>query len=176
MGGIIYREVSLKGLLESLERVIYRTAQTMFVIACASVFGWVLTSMQVPQKLVAFMTEITSSPYVILFIINVILLIIGTFMSANAALIIMAPILHPLILSYGIDPIHFGVVMVFNLMLGLLTPPVGTCLYMSAEIAGITVEKTFLALIPFLIVQILVLFVITYFPAVVLFLPTLFAA
>jgi len=173
VGWLIYRELTLKGLISAFRRVVHRSAIIMFAIACASVFGWVLTSMQVPQRLVIYMMGITGNAYVVLLLINIFLLIIGTFISANAALIIMAPLFLPLIQSYAIDPLHFGVVMVLNLMLGLLTPPVGTCLYLAADIAEITVEKTVVALLPFLVIQVLVLLLITYVPIIVLFLPRL---
>jgi len=120
-----------------------------------------------------FITGITANKYFILFIINVILLFFGALMEAGVVLIIFIPILYPLAMDLGIDPIHFGVIMVVNLMIGVATPPMGVCLFVMSHISGIRLEVLMKAILPFLVPMIIVLLLITYFPSLVMYLPNL---
>ena len=128
---------------------------------------------QVPQAAARFLLSLSDSPLVVLAIVNIFLLIVGLFMETGAAQIILVPVLAPLMHELGIDPIHFGVVMVLNLMIGLITPPVGVCLYVIANVADISFERTVRATAPFIIPLLIVLLIVTYVPQVTLFLPRL---
>ncbi|HSR11624.1 MAG TPA: TRAP transporter large permease subunit, partial [Thermodesulfobacteriota bacterium] len=135
--------------------------------------AWVLSAEQIPQKVAEMMLGVSKDPYFILFLINVFLLIVGMFMEGGAAIIILAPVLAQVANSVGIHPLHFGFVMVLNLTLGLLTPPLGVCLFVACGIARISLEKLFKAIYPFLIVEMGVLFLCSYLPEVVLWIPRL---
>lgn len=174
VGVFIYREINLRKVIDALERVVLRTSIIMLILASASVFGWLLDIAQIPQSLGVLLNNFTNSTFLILLMVNILLLIVGCFLTTHAALIILVPLLLPIVQSYGVSPLHFGVVMVFNFMIGLLTPPVATCLYLGASLAEISVTKAFHALIPFITAMLVILAVITYWPGFVLFLPRLF--
>jgi tripartite ATP-independent transporter DctM subunit len=137
----------------------------------ASLFGWVLARAQVPQQLGAWILGTTQNPLVILLLINVFLLFVGCFMEALAALIVLIPVFMPVIKAVGIDPVHFGLVVVLNLMIGTLTPPVGIVLFVVSRVAKLPFEEVARATAPFLVPLIVVLLLITVFPELVLFLP-----
>ncbi|WP_448206964.1 TRAP transporter large permease [Azospirillum sp. sgz302134] len=145
----------------------------ILLVGLANVFGWILTSEQIPQAIAAGMLSMTSNKYVIILLINILLLIVGTFMETIAALIILFPPLLAVATQVGIDPIHFATFAVLNLMIGLTTPPVGVCLFVAANIARISLGEISRAIWPFLVCNILILFLVSYIPALSLWLPNL---
>lgn len=173
VGIFIYKELKLKVFLDVIKESGIRVGIIMLVIGMASAFTWLLAVRNVPMEIGDFLISLTSNKWILLFFINITMLIVGIFISANPALIIFVPILYPLAMRLGVDPIHFGIIIVFNLCLGLLTPPVGMCLIIAAEIANISLGKASVATLMFFLVGILVLLLITYVPAVVTYLPSM---
>ena len=166
------------GLKEALKIVVmvfgaFVILNIMFIIGAANVFAWILTVEQVPQNMSLWMTDHIDDKIVALLFINLILLIVGTFMETAAAISILVPILMPIALSYGIDPIHFGIMCILNLMLGLLTPPIGMVLYVLSSVSKVPFEKIVRAVLPYLGVLLIVLLMITFIPGLVTFLPNL---
>ena len=147
------------------------TAAVLIIVGAASLFGWVLTTARVTEAVTEVLLGISRDPLVLLLIINVLLLIVGCFMETIAAISILVPVLMPAILQAGIDPVQFGVIMVLNLMIGLLTPPVGMVLFILARVANISFDRTVRAVLPFLIPLLLVLLLITVFPSLTLVVP-----
>src|SRR5690554_3061562 len=174
VGLFIYKDLKFKDLPKILFDTSVQIATLMTVAASALIFSWVLTILQIPQTITAAIFNITDNPILILLMLNILFLVVGMFMEAKAAMFIMVPMLLPLVKSVGIDPIHFGVIIVFNLLIGLVTPPVGLCLNLSCKIAKIPLGEGAKASMPFLAVQLLVLVLITYIPQLVLFIPSLF--
>ena len=154
-----------------LKQTALDTALVMFIIAMASGFGYLMAISGLPRATAAWISSITTNPLGILMAINVLLLIVGCFMEAIAALLILVPVLVPVVQAVGIDLTHFGLVMVFNLMLGLLTPPVGILLYICANFAEVKLEDEIREVMPFLAMGLVVLFLITVFPELVLWVP-----
>jgi len=168
---LIYREIRWKDLKKVLIDSVVTTSIIMFVIANSAILGWILAHQQVPQSIAQIFLSISSNKWVILLLINVFLLFVGTFMETTASLIILTPILLPLAIKVGIDPIHFGLVMVLNLVIGLITPPLGVCLFIACSIAKITLDQIVKAILPFLIAAISILFLVTYIPELSLWIP-----
>ncbi|NLM94374.1 MAG: TRAP transporter large permease subunit, partial [Firmicutes bacterium] len=135
-------------------------------------FSWVLTTQNIPQLIGGALTGLTDSPFIFMMLVNIILLVIGCFVDTYPAILIFAPILHPIALSYGIHPLHFGVVMCVNLLIGLNTPPVGTGLFLGVAIGKCSLEELIKAVVPFNLVEIAVLLALTYVPALSLWLPS----
>jgi tripartite ATP-independent transporter DctM subunit len=173
LGCLAYREISLRGLWNVLAATARDTAIVLFIVACATLYAWVLIRSQIPIMLMNEMTALTRNPIWILLIINAALLVIGCFMETIAAMNILVPVLAPLIVAVGIDPIQFGVVMVLNLMIGTLTPPFGMVLFIMSKVSGVPLERVIRATIPFLVPLGVVLLLITVFPELVTFLPDL---
>jgi len=146
----------------------------MLVIGMAGIFSWVLASEQVPQLITEVMLGITTNPIIILLLLNVALLVIGTFMETAASLIILTPVLLPLMKSIGVDPLHFGVIMVLNLVIGLTTPPVGVCLFIACSIANTRLERVSRAILPFLMSSLVVLVITTYWEWLIMAIPIAF--
>ena len=136
------------------------TAVVLLVVGAASIFAWILTSNRVPEAAAGLLLALSDRPWVILLMINVILLIVGCFMETVAAITIMVPVLLPVATAIGVDPVHFGVVICINLIMGLLTPPVGAGLFVSAAVSGLKPERIMLALWPFLLATVIVLLVL----------------
>jgi tripartite ATP-independent transporter DctM subunit len=173
LGMLVYKEIKLKDLISIVMDTIKTTSMVVYIISAAAIFGWLLGREQVPQTVAQMLFSISKDPNVILFIIIVFLLIIGCVMETTAALILLTPILVPPVVQLGIDPVHFGLVMVLDLMIGLLTPPVGVVLYITASIAKIPFEEMSRVTAPYLIPLIIVLLISAFFPAVVMTLPNL---
>lgn len=169
----VYREITLSQLWRLLKETAVETAIITFIISCSMFYGWVLIRSRVPIILLEAFTGLSTNPLVILFILNVFLLIIGCFMDTTAAICILVPVLAPLINKVGIDPVHFGLVMVLNLMIGLLTPPYGMNLFILSKITGLSPLRIARASLPFLVPLLVALILITVFPAIVTFLPNL---
>ncbi|WP_425050495.1 TRAP transporter large permease [Psychromarinibacter sp. S121] len=173
LGLIVYRTLNWKRFLRVSFDTIETTAVVLLVVGAAAIFAWILTSNRVPETVAALLLTASDRPWVILLLINLILLVVGCFMETVAAITIMVPVLLPVAVAIGVDPVHFGVIMVLNLMLGLLTPPVGMVLYVLSRIAKIPFERAVVGTAPFLVPLVLVLLLITYVPAITLWLPTL---
>lgn len=173
VGLVCYRELKLRDIPEVLQRSALESAAVMIIVSMAGLFGWLLAISGFPKILGQALLWITEDPLMMLLVINVFLLIVGVFLEAIAALTIFVPILVPIASTHGIDLTHLGIVVVFNLMLGLLTPPVGICLYIAGQFAEVRIEKVFREVLPFFALGVGVLLLITIFPALVLFLPNL---
>lgn len=173
VGLFVYRELTLSEFVEELGRSALQSAGVMIIVAMAALFGWLLAVSGFPRAVGNALLWISDDPIVLLLVINAFLLVVGLFLEAIAALTIIVPILVPIANAHGIDLTHLGVVLVLNLMLGLLTPPVGICLYIAAHFAETRIENVFREVLPFLALGIAVLLVITLFPQLVLFLPNL---
>jgi C4-dicarboxylate transporter DctM subunit len=156
-----------------LAKAAISTSTGMLLIANANIFGWILTAERVPQNVAAYLVTLTSSPHVLYALILVCLLIVGTFMETSASLIILTPVFLPVVEKFGIDPVHFGVIMVTALAIGMLTPPLGICLFISCNIARIQLSEIVQYILPFLIIMIGLLVLMTYVPELVLFIPNM---
>jgi len=173
LGMLVYREIKVAHLPQVLWETIQNTVQVMFIISAASIFGWLLIRQQVPTMIVEGMMSLTATPWVVLLIINVILLILGCFMEAIAIMLLTIPVFMPMIARVGVDPVHFGVVMTLNLMIGLLTPPVGMCLYAVSAISKVPLWPLAKELWPYIVALTVCLFLVTYIPGLVLWIPNL---
>lgn len=171
IGFIVYRSLNINSIYRICGDVAKKTGALILLAGSATLFGRVLALERAPQMIVLGIKSITSNPILVLLMINVILLIWGMLMDTLPALLILAPIFSPLVTSLGVNPIHFGVVMVFNLMIGLMTPPYGLCLFAATQICNSSLGEISKASLPFLIINIIVLFLITYVPEIVLFIP-----
>jgi len=171
---LIYKEVGFKDLPGILLNSSRTTAIVMFVIGASIAMSWVLSFLEIPQNLSEFLLGLTQNKILILLIINMILLIVGTFMDITPAVLIFTPIFLPIVTQLGMDPVHFGIIMVLNLCIGLCTPPVGTVLFVGSSVAKVPVTKVIKPLIPLLIAMIIALLLITYIPQLSLWLPGIF--
>jgi len=171
IGFFVYRNLKLIDLKEISISTAKTTGMVFLVIACANMFNWVISIERIPQLIETFFTTYISNQYLFLLVINIMFLILGCFMEGTAAMIITVPIFLPIAEAFGVNPIMFGAIVVLNLMIGLITPPVGLCLYVACGISNISLERISKAVIPFLIVEIIVLFIVTYCPPVTLWLP-----
>lgn len=168
-----YRTINFKQLFKILENTSTFASSTLFVLAMAGVFGLVLTHNQVPTKICNFFLSLSNNKYVLLFLVNVMLLILGCLMEGNSIYMILGPVLGVLAVQLGCDPVAFGVMVVFNLTLGLITPPVGLCLFLTQKVAGITSQEMIKSIVPFVIALIISLLIITYVPQICSLLPNL---
>lgn len=173
LGIVVYRTLDWRGLLRVSMETIETTAIIMLIVAAASIFGWILTSNRVEQGLAEAILGVTDNKYALLFLVNVLLLIVGCFLETVAAITILVPVLAPIMQKVGVDPVHFGLIMVFNLMIGLITPPVGMVLYVLARVSRVSFEFAVKAAAPFLLPLVVTLALITYFPELALWLPAL---
>ncbi len=174
LGVFVYGELKLANLPALLLDTARQTAQVMWIVGAAALFGWVLIYLRVPDAIIAWLTSVSTNKWVILTLINLILLFLGCFMEGLAIMLLTVPIFFPIIVKLGIDPVHFGVMMTLNLMVGLITPPVGMVLYAMSSIAKVSIADLTVELWPFLISIVAVLILITYVPEMVTLLPSLF--
>jgi tripartite ATP-independent transporter DctM subunit len=172
LGAVLYRSLSLKQFYKVTLDTIETTAAVLLIVGAASLFGWVLTTTQVTEAITQALLSISRDPLVLLLLINILLLIVGCFMETIAAISILVPVLMPAVIAAGVDPVQFGVVMVLNLMIGLLTPPVGMVLFVLSRVANISFDRTVRAVVPFLVPLIGVLVLISVFPWLTLAIPT----
>jgi TRAP-type C4-dicarboxylate transport system permease large subunit len=170
LGLVWYRTLTWRMLVKVSMDTIETTAVVMFIVAAASIFGWLLTATRVTDAVAAWVLAFTHSPWVFLLLANVLMLFVGCFLEPTAAILILVPVLMPVVQQLGIDPVHFGLVMVLNLMIGLLHPPMGMVLFVLARVAGLSVEKTTMAILPWLVPLLASLVLITYVPAISLWL------
>src|SRR5690606_2588446 len=173
LGVLLYRTLTWKQFYRITMETVETTASVLIIVGAASLFGWVLTTTRVTETGTAGLLSITTDPLLLLLIINVILLVIGCFMETIAAISILVPVLMPAVEKLGIDPVQFGVIMVLNLMIGLLTPPVGLVLFVLSRVAKLSFDRTAMAVLPFLIPLLFVLVLISVFPSLTLYLPAL---
>jgi len=169
--GIVYRTFTWRSLLRVFQESMLDTAIILFIVGASSIYSWVIARYQITDFIVNWMGSVVSSPLMFLFIVNLFLLLVGCFIDATPALFILVPIFMPMVKQFGIDPIHFGVIMVFNLMIGLVTPPVGTVLYTLNRVTGISLERISIAMLPWYIPLVLTLVVIVLFPGLSVWLP-----
>jgi len=169
----IYRDYKWRDLPKLMHRVVKTVAIVMILIGFAASFGYIMTLMQIPAQITAALTSFTKEPVIILLCINVLLLVLGTLMDMAALLLILTPILLPVVKAVGVDPVHFGMIMIVNLGIGLLTPPVGSVLFVGSAVGKLPIEKVVRALMPFFALLIIVLGIVTYVPALSLWLPRL---
>ncbi|MFA7129705.1 MAG: TRAP transporter large permease, partial [Sphaerochaeta sp.] len=170
---LIYRELTFASFIKTCKETLQSTASVLFVVSSAAIFAWVLTVEQLPQQASAMMLGISDNPVVLLILANIILLIAGMFLESTAAIMILTPILLPPLVASGVDPVHFGLVMVFNLMIGMITPPVGMSVYMLSPIVNLPVGRVFKAVLPYLASLLCALVVLTYIPQISLWLPNM---
>lgn len=170
----VYRDIRVR----DLPRILINTGATsslvMLVISMASIFSWLLAVEEVPQLVTEIVLKATANKYLILLFLNAILLIVGTFMETGASLIILTPVLLPLMVQIGVDPLHFGVILVLNLVIGLTTPPVGVCLFIACSIGQTSLERLSRAILPFLLASIVVLLICTYWESLIMAIPIYF--
>jgi TRAP-type C4-dicarboxylate transport system permease large subunit len=171
LGGFWYRTMSFKAFTKVCLETVETTATVMFIVAASSIFSWMLTATGVTADIASWILGVTREPWMFLMLANLLMLFVGCFLEPVAAITILVPILLPIATQLGIDPVHFGLVMVLNLMIGLLTPPVGLVLFIMARIANLSIERTMVALLPWFIPLVGSLIVITYVPQLVLWLP-----
>ena len=173
IGLLLHKELSLKAMPTLLIQSGVTTSILLLVIGTANVLAWVLSAEQVPQKIAQGLLSITTDPYLIMLLINLFLLVVGMFMEGGAAIIILAPVLSQVATSVGIHPLHFGFVVVLNIVIGLLTPPLGVCLFVVCSLSRISIERLVRAIMPFLLIEIAILFLVSYFPMTALLIPKL---
>lgn len=169
--GVVFRSLSSKSLMEALHATTNTTGSIMLIVAAASLFGWIIAREQGPQAVTALLTSLTDNPYVFLLLVNVALLLVGMLLEPVAALLILVPILLPAARQYGIDPMHLGVIMILNLVIGLLTPPVGLVLFVLSSVTDAPVQRVIRGTLPFLVPLFVTLLLVTYIPALSLWLP-----
>jgi len=173
LGFILYRNLTFKDFVNNLKITARTSATVLLIIGFASIFSWVTTVARIPQLIVPFILGITTNKIIILALINIILLIAGCIMESIAILTISLPVLFPIVMNLGVDPVHFGVMMILNLMIGLVTPPFGLCLFAVSGVGHISVGRVIKATLPFLIPLIFTLILVTYFPEITLWFPNL---
>ncbi|WP_196259450.1 TRAP transporter large permease [Pelagibacterium limicola] len=171
---LLYRSMGWRDFVAATLGAVRTTAMVLMVIGSAATFGWLLAYMRVPAQLVALMQTISDNPIIVLLLINVLLLFLGSFMDMSPLIIITTPIFLPVAVAYGVDPVHFGVIMVLNLGIGLCTPPVGSVLFVGCAVAKIPIWEAIKTIWPFYGASIGVLLLVTYFPATAMWLPSLF--
>ncbi|HBT67035.1 MAG TPA: ABC transporter permease [Agrobacterium sp.] len=172
LGLVRYRTMTFKTLAKASFDTIETTASVLFIVTAASIFAWLLTVSQAAQLFSDFMFGMTDNWWTFLIIVNILLLIVGAFLDTIAAISILVPILMPVAARYGIDPVHLGLIVTLNLMIGLLTPPVGMVLFVLSRISKMSVERTTLAILPWMIPLFVALALITFIPPITLWLPT----
>jgi tripartite ATP-independent transporter DctM subunit len=171
LGMLWYRTMSPRMFVKVCLDTVETTATVLFIVAAASIFGWMLTATGVTAQIAQWVLAFTKEPWVFLLLANLLMLFVGCFLEPTAAITILVPILLPIARQLGIDPVHFGLVMVLNLMIGLLHPPMGMVLFVLARVAKLSVERTTMAILPWLVPLLVSLALITYLPSVVLWLP-----
>jgi tripartite ATP-independent transporter DctM subunit len=171
LGTCVYGELKWRDVPDILWLSGRQTVQVMFIIAAAAPFGWVLIQQQIPNAVIQAMFSLTSEPWAILLLVNAILLLLGMFIEGIAIIIIAFPILLPVMIQIGVDPVHFGIIMVLNLMIGLVTPPVGMCLFAVSSVSGVPISDIVREMWPYMLALVAVLLLITFVPATVLWLP-----
>ncbi|EFH09760.1 TRAP transporter large permease [Pseudoroseomonas cervicalis] len=173
LGAVVYRSLSWRGFVRVSMETLETTAVVLLIVAGASIFGWLVTTTRITDGVAAFVLSITQEKWLVLLLVNLFLLFIGCFLETIAAITILVPVLLPLMTQIGVDPVHFGIIMVLNLMIGLLTPPVGMVLFILSRISGLSFEQTTKAVSPFLVPLFFCLGLVTFWEPLAMWLPTL---
>ncbi|MET0359123.1 MAG: TRAP transporter large permease [Pararhizobium sp.] len=171
---LVYRELDWSGFVEAVLGAARTTSMVLLVIGTAAAFGWLMAFLQVQTLMIAAISAISDNPLIVLLVINIILLLLGTFMDMAPMVIIATPVLLPVVKAFGVDPVHFGVVVILNAGIGLNTPPVGTVLFVGCAVGGISIREAMKTIWPFFGASIAVLLLVTYIPALSLWLPSVF--
>jgi len=174
LGVVWYRTMPLRKLVKVSMDTIETTSTVLLIVAAASIFGWMLTATRTTEMIAAWVLSVTTDPMMFLLLANLLMLFVGCFLEPTAAITILVPILLPIVQRLGIDPVHFGLVMVLNLMIGLLHPPMGLVLFVLARVAKLSVERTTMAILPWLVPLLASLALVTYIPSISLWLPSQF--
>ncbi|MGM8366652.1 TRAP transporter large permease [Virgibacillus sp. W0181] len=174
IGKFVYKELDWNTIFDGFLETVVINATTMIIIGLSVSFAYFMTLEQIPASIASFITGLSDSTVVILLTINVLLLVVGMFIDTISALVVLTPILLPVVTSVGVDPIHFGVILVANLAIGFVTPPLGVNLFVASSVGRIKFEKIALAVIPFIVSMIICILVITYVPALSLWIPSMF--
>lgn len=169
--GFLTKDLKLKDIPGILDDTVVLTMGVLFIVSCANSFGYIITAAQLPQKLAGAFLSVITNKYIALILINVFLLIVGMLMESLSALVILVPILMPVITAVGIDPLHFGIIMILNITIGMLTPPVGMVLFTLTGVSSRSFEQITKAMFPFLVMNIIALLIVTFCPPLVTFLP-----
>jgi C4-dicarboxylate transporter DctM subunit len=164
LGGVVYRSLTVPVLYRAFSEALINTVAILLIISAANLFGWMLTINQIPRMVTEMFLAMSHEPWVFLLAVNILLLIVGCFMETGASIIILAPMLTPVAVSFGISPIHFGIVMIINLAIGMTTPPVGVNLFVACQIAGLRIDQILKSMIPFYLVLLADMAAITYLP------------
>lgn len=175
VGVFLYKELKLKDVPGILIRTIITTSSVSFLLATTSIFGWVLHLQGIPHMIADVFLNLADNTFVFLILLNILLLVIGTFLEGVAGIIFLTPIFLPIALQFGVDPVHLGAIMVINLTIGLMHPPFGTVLFIASATTGVSVERLTVRLLPFLLIMFGILLLITYVPWTTTFIPGLFA-
>lgn len=173
ISAVIYRELTWTHFWNAAIETVKATSAILLIVAFASLFGWILAVEQIPQMLSRLLLTISRNPAVLLLILNGLLLIVGMFLDSTTATLLVVPIVVPPLVALGLDPVHIGLVFIFNIMLGLVTPPMGLSLFLISDIAKVPIKDVFVAILPYFVPLIATLLLITYVPQIVLFLPSL---
>ncbi|UUX50966.1 TRAP transporter large permease [Nisaea acidiphila] len=172
--GMAYRELTFADLLRAFRRAVISSAVVMFIMNCAGVFAWLITINQIPQSISAYLAETAGNPVFYLLLVNIFLLFVGCIMNAAAAIVIFTSILYPAAMSFGIDPVLFGIVMAVNLSIGTVTPPLGVDLFIASAVTKVSIERIVVMIWPYILVLIADLLLITYVPPISTFLVQIF--
>ncbi len=173
IGFFVYRNLTLKDLPVLIYNMVKNSGSIFIILSAAAILGWILAREQIPALIGTMILDFSTNKYVVLMIINMILIVLGMFMDMTAALIILGPILHPLAVSVGVHPLHFGIIMIVNLNIALMTPPLGACLFVACGISKLSLEEISGEIWPFILAELGVLILVTYVPAISMFLPGL---
>jgi len=173
IGFFVFKNLHLKDIPELLYEMVKNSGSVFIILSAAAILGWILANEQIPELVGSLILSISQNKYIVLLIINLLLIILGMFMDMTAALIILGPILHPLAVSVGIHPLHFGIIMVVNLNIALMTPPLGACLFVACGISKLSLEEISKEIFPFILIEFAVLLLISYVPAISMFVPKL---
>ncbi|ABR46787.1 TRAP dicarboxylate transporter, DctM subunit [Alkaliphilus metalliredigens QYMF] len=173
VGFFVYKELKIQHFPEILKDTIYGTSSVMLIIVAASVFGYYMSWERIPQSITSVLLNVTESKVMMLMVINLLLLFMGMFLEGGAALIIVAPLLVPVVVSLGVDPIHFGIIAIVNIMIGGVTPPFGSMMFTTCTITGVPITDFIREVYPFIIALLVALLLVTYLPGLILFLPNL---
>jgi len=171
LGLVWYRTLSWRAFVKASMDSVETTSTVLFIVAAASIFGWMLTATRTTEAIAQWILTFATQPWQFLLLANALMLLVGCFLEPTAAITILVPILLPIVNHFGIDPVHFGLVMVLNLMIGLLHPPMGMVLFVLARVAKLSVERTTMAILPWMVPLLLALGLVTFIPAISLWLP-----
>ncbi len=171
ISSLFYRELTWQGVLSASYETIRASAGILLIVAVAALFGWILSVESMPQKLTGVMLLISTNPYVLLMLVNVLLIVVGMFLDSTTAILVIAPIIAKPLVAAGVDPVHLGMVVVFNLMIGLLTPPMGLALFLVADIAKVKMKDVLREMMPYYIPLGITLALITYVPQITTWIP-----